>query len=162
VHNWFRYQRRKHGKGTCTTVDELLRAQREYDAPLRDVEDQENDDMLLYHAMKEMPSLTSQSSATSSVLSSHHRESFLKRLSPGDEVSLLDKSPACELGEAAIHILISGHIGRGLRGIGAIQVEKPSPSLIMANIAPSTFSPGFKEVPHASSLSNQTNGVMIY
>lgn len=162
MHNWFRYQRRKHGKGTCTTEDELLRAQREYDAPLRDVEDQENDDMLLYQAMKETPSLASQSSATSSVLSSHHRESFLKRPSPGDEATLLDKSPACELGEAAIHILMSGQIGRGLRGIGAIQVEKPSPSLLMANIAPSTFSPGFKEVPLASYFPNHTNGVIFY
>jgi hypothetical protein len=161
VHNWFRYQRRKHGKGTCTTEDELLRAQRECDTPLQDVKNPEDDDMLLSQAMKERPSLKSQSSATS-VLSSHHRESFMKRASPGDEATLLDTSPACELGEAALHILMSGHIGRGLRGIGAIQVEKPSPNLLVANIAPSTFSPGFKEVPLASYFPNHTNGVIFY
>ena len=145
-----------------TTKYELLRARRGDDTPLRDVDDQENEDMLLSQPMNDTPSLTSQSSATSSVLSSHHRESFLKRPSPGPESTLLDKSPACELGEAAIHILMSGHIGRGLRGIGTIQVEKPSPSLLMANIAPSTFSPGFKEVPLASPFPEHTNGVMFY
>ena len=145
-----------------TTKYELLRARRGDDTPLRDVDDQENEDMLLSQPMNDTPSLTSQSSATSSVLSSHHRESFLKRPSPGPESTLLDKSPACELVEAAIHILMSGHIGRGLQGIGAIQVEKPSPSLLVANIAPSTFSPGFKEVPLASPFPEHTNGVMFY
>jgi hypothetical protein len=146
----------------CSTEVELLRAQQGDDAPLRHSEDQENDDMLLSQAMSCAPSLTSQSSVTSSILSNHHRESFLKRPSPCDEATLLDKSLACELGEVAIHILMSGHICLGLRGIGAIQVEKPFPSLLVANIAPSMFSPGFKEVPLASSFPDHTNGATSY
>lgn len=162
VHNWFRGQRRKHGKETYITKNERLRIQRGDDAPLRDVEDQANDEMLLSQAMNGTPSLTSQSSAAPSVLSTHHRESFLKRLSTGDEATLLGKPSACELGEAAIHILMSGHIGRGIRGTGTIQVEKPGPSLLVANIAPSAFSPGFKEVPPASLFPDHTNGATFY
>ncbi|KAH8754680.1 hypothetical protein F5882DRAFT_469304 [Hyaloscypha sp. PMI_1271] len=145
VKNWFTYQRRKIRKDCAVPEDQMLLAQGEDGAPTRQVDDQEEDDMLFSPATDNMSSLTSQSSVASSALSTGGKELALKRPSPDDDAMLLDKLTACDLGEAAIHILTSGYISRGLRGLGGIQVEKPPPILSLARLAPSTFCPGFKE-----------------
>jgi hypothetical protein len=124
----------------------MLLAQSKDDGSVQELGDQEEDDMLLSQTTNKTPSLTSQTSSGSSIVTVGEKELSLKRASPSDEAISLDKSSACELGEAAIHILISGYIGRSLRGTGGIQVEKPPPSLSLASITPSTFCPGFKEV----------------
>lgn len=150
VNAWFYTQRCRVRKDPALTEDEMLLNRTDEGATLvvqiGDQEDQEDDDMLLTQATDSTPSLTSQESVVSSVLSIGHRNSSLKRPSPDGEVLSLDKSPACELGEVAIHILISGYIGRGLRGLGSAQVEKPPSRLSIARIVPGTFCHRFKEV----------------
>jgi hypothetical protein len=150
VKNWFTYQRRKIRKDCAVPEDQILLAQGEDRAPTRQVDDQEVDDMLFSPATDNTPCLTSQSSVASSALSTGGKELTLKRPSPDDDAMLLDKLTACDLGEAAIHILTSGYISRGLRGLGGIQLEKPPTILSLARLAPSTFCPGFKEVRFSS------------
>jgi hypothetical protein len=146
INAWFYTQRCRLRKDPTVTEDEVMLEQIDEGATsLAQVENHEDDDMLLSQATNNTPSLTSRSSVSSSILSTHNNAS-LKRPSLSDEPLSLDKFPACELGEAAIHILISGYIGRGLRGLGGVQVEKPLPSLSMARIGRATFCPGFKEV----------------
>lgn len=146
IKNWFQHQRRKLQKGCSLTEDEMLLAQEENNGSGQQTEDQEEDEILLSQATDNTPSLTSRSSIVSSVLLTKEKDVALKRPLPGEESILLDKSPACELGEAAIQILMSGYIGRGFRGLGGIHVEKSPSNLSLASIAPSTFCPGFKEV----------------
>jgi hypothetical protein len=152
VKNWFNYQRRKIRKDCAVPEDQMLLAQGEDGASARQVDDREEDDMLFSPATDNTPSLTSQSSVALSALSAGEKELALKRPSPDDDTVLLDKLKACDLGEAAIHILTSGYVGRGLRGPGGIQVEKPPPILSLARLAPSTFCPGFKEVRFSSTF----------
>ena len=159
VKNWFTYQRRKIRKDCAVPEDQMLLAQGEDGAPTRQVDDQEEDDMLFSPATDNMSSLTSQSSVASSALSTGGKELALKRPSPDDDAMLLDKLTACDLGEAAIHVLTSGYISRGLRGLGGIQVEKPPPILSLARLAPSTFCPGFKEVRFSSTFHPLAEGM---
>jgi hypothetical protein len=159
VKNWFKYQRRKIRKDCAVPEDQMLLAQGEDGASARQVDDGEEDDMLFSPATNNTPSLTSQSSVASSALSAGEKELALKRPSPDDDTVLLDKLKACDLGEAAIHILTSGYVSRGLRGPGGIQVEKPPPILSLARLAPSTFCPGFKEVRFSSTFHPLAKGM---
>ena len=126
----------------------------------QDEECEEEDLMLLSQGRENTPSLTSQSSTTSSVPSQADEERPLKRPVPIDK--LPDKSLACDLGEVAIQVLVSGHVGRGLRALSGIQVEKPPPSLSLSALAPLPFCPGFKEVctrlHHFFHVSSSSNG----
>jgi hypothetical protein len=159
VKNWFKYQRRKIRKDCAVPEDQMLLAQGEDGASARQVDDGEEDDMLFSPATNNTPSLTSQSSVASSALSAGEKELALKRPSPDGDTVLLDKLKACDLGEAAIHILTSGYVSRGLRGPGGIQVEKPPPILSLARLAPSTFCPGFKEVRFSSTFHPLAKGM---
>jgi hypothetical protein len=151
VNTWFRDKRRKLIKDHAITEDEMLLAREGLESSGHP-EDPEEDDMLLSQATDNTPSLIPLSFCPS-VPWSQNREVSLKRSLQGDEAILLDKSSTCELGEAAVHILISGYISRGLRGLGGIHVKKPPPSLSLAGIAPSVFCPGFKEVRSLSRFS---------
>ncbi|KAE9377457.1 hypothetical protein N431DRAFT_541237 [Stipitochalara longipes BDJ] len=144
VDNWFHDRRRKVPKGPGQE-DEMLLAQEGNDENARGADDEGEDGILLPQGMGNTPSLTSQSSIASSVLLPGEEERSLKRPSPPNETILPDRLPACDLGKAAIQVLISGHIGRSLRGLGGIQVEKPPPSLSLSSLVPSTFCPEFKE-----------------
>jgi hypothetical protein len=160
VKNWFKYQRRKIRKDCAVPEDQMLLAQGEDGASARQVVDREEDDMLFSPATDNTPSLTSQSSSVaSSAPSTGEKKLALKRPSPDDDTVLPDKLKACDLGEAAIHILTSGYVSRGLRGPGGIQVEKPPPILSLARLAPSTFCPGFKEVRFSSTFHPLAKGM---
>jgi hypothetical protein len=143
---WLTNKRWRRSANPGNSDDEMLLAESKDNESVQEVGDQEEDDMLFSQTTDNTLSLTSQSSTGSSIVPVGEKELSLKRTSPGDEAVSLYKSSACKLGEAAIHILISGYIGRNLHGIGGIQVEKPPPSLPLASITPYTFCPGFKEV----------------
>jgi hypothetical protein len=144
VKNWFSYQRRKIRKDSAIPEDRVLLAHAKEDIFTRRVENKEN--KLFSQRTDKTRSLTPQPSVALSFLSVGKKELTLKRPSSEYDMMLPDKLTACNLGEAAMHILASGYVGRGLRGHGGIHVENPSPSLSLARLAPSNFCPGFKKV----------------
>ena len=83
----------------------MLLAESKDNESVQEVGDQEEDDMLFSQTTDNTLSLTSQSSTGSSIVPVGEKELSLKRTSPGDEAVSLYKSSACELGEAAIHII---------------------------------------------------------
>jgi hypothetical protein len=150
VDNWFHDQRKRLRK-VISLGDKML-TQGANDEAVRGADDEGEDDMLLSQGTESAPSLTSRASINSSVLASAEQERSLKRPPPLNETVLPDKSSACDLGEAAIQVLTSGHTDRGLRGLSGVQIERSPPSLSLASLAPSIFCPGFKEVCIISSL----------
>jgi hypothetical protein len=108
----------------------------------------------LYHSDKSLPeytdnvpSLTSQSSTETVLMSTTSSVSRKRSLLPstGDtNHAILSLPSSCELVSGALCILIGGYSSR--RSLANITVEKAPPKTTLSRLAPAIFCPGYKEL----------------
>ena len=122
--------------------------------------DEADGEMLFAQVTDEAPSLVSQPSS-SSIFPKQSSTSSLKRPASSEattipinqtESRLSVAIPAAhKLIEAAVRVLLSGNTSKRCRSLANLTVSRPPPETSLARLAPSVFSPGYREVRAPSS-----------